>query len=325
MFHAYSFPSQALACYAEAERLDPSNPNWPYLRAVVLTNGLEPAEAIPPLQRAVTRNNDSPLPRLRLGEVLSDQGRFQEAEEQFRAVLAVAPDEPRAQLRLAQIEASRQDWRSCLRHLEAASAAPPARKSTCALRLRACEMLEDSDAAQRQQQLLATLPEDPPWPDTILAELVSFEYGLSARLKRAVQLMSEGRAQQAVSLLEDTVQRYPNSASAWDRLGRFLGSLRKFPAAEHSLRRSLELSPTAGEVWFALGLILLEQRKFDEAYTALRSAARLKPTDAETRCKMGLCLAGKGDKEGAAEAYREALRYQPGLREAQEELAKLRP
>src|SRR5439155_409376 len=72
------------ACLAEAERLDPRQPRWPYLQAILVVT-TDPDAAIPKLQRAVALCDCDPAaPRLELGEVLLDQGRFPEAAEQFQ-------------------------------------------------------------------------------------------------------------------------------------------------------------------------------------------------------------------------------------------------
>lgn len=319
--HACGFYPQALACYAEAERLEPTSATWPYLHAVILLAGPAPAEAIPLLQTAVERDRGATLPRLRLGEVLLEEGRVEEATEQLRAVLARDPGEPRAHFRLAQVAASRQEWQDCLRHVNA-TAALSARKQACALRLRAYEALGDGMAAQTEQRALAELPDDPPWPDAITDELIWFELGLRSRGTLSMQLCRDGKLQEARLLLEDTVRKYPDSAMAWDRLGRVRAALQQFPEAEQAWRRSLELAPDTGETWLYLGLMRLECGKLDEALAALRTAARLRPFDASTRCKIGACLAAKGDLDGAAAAYREALRLQPDLAEAREALAR---
>jgi cytochrome c-type biogenesis protein CcmH/NrfG len=330
-FHAYRFHRQALTCYAQAEQLDPRSADWPYLSAVIHLAGPEPAEAIPLLQRAAeraARDHDHPLPRIRLGEVLLEQGRFEEAAEQFQLVLATWPEEPRAHLRLAQIRAERQQWQECLRHLEKAASSPaprvsPARKHICALRLRAFEGLGDRVAAQTQRRLLAELPEDPPWPDEMVAQLVRAEAGVKARVQNAQEIMRSGQLDEAARLLQETVEKYPDSAQAWDKLGRVLAVLGSFAEAERALNRSLELAPQTGDVWSFLGQMRLEQKKFDEALSAFRKAAELKPADPQMHCLIGTCLAGKGDREGAARAYREALRFQPDHPEALAQLAKL--
>jgi cytochrome c-type biogenesis protein CcmH/NrfG len=321
--HATRFSTQALACYAEAERLDPRNGDWPYLRALILRTTSAPADAIPFLQRAIECDRNAPLPRLRLGEILLEQGQGVEASVQFRAVLALDGAEPRARLRLAQMEAARGDWSACLRHLEASADSPSARKQVCALRLRAYEALGDNNAAGAQQRLLATLPDDPPWPDAVADRALSFPFGLKVRLQLAMAYLHDLAVGESVALLEDTVRKYPDSAAAWDKLGQVRGTLGQFPQAEQALRRSLDLDPNGGDVWYFLGLMRLQQSKFDEALEAFHAAARLKPTDALVHCKIGECLLGKGERAAAAAAYHEALRYQPGLAEAQAALARL--
>ncbi len=321
--HAYRFPVQALACYAEAQRLDPGNPAWPYLRAVILLDSPEPADALGPLETAASLGGDSPLPRLRLGEFYLEQGRQGEAQAQLETVLSSHPDEPRAHLRLAQLAAARQAWRDCLRHLYASAAAAEAHKQVCALKARAFAALGQSSAAEEQQRLLAGLPDDPSWPDALVGRYVLTQAGVKGRVRAAVEMLREGKTQEAVRLLEDTVAKYPDSDVAWERLGRALSLLRRYREAEKALGRSLELAPDTGDTWFFLGLMRQEQGLLDEALKAFRKAAQRKPADAPTRCKIAACLAGKGDRVGAARAYREALRYQPDLREALDGLARL--
>lgn len=322
--HAHNYLPEALVCYAEAERLDPASADWPFLRAEILAAGPEPAEAIPSLRSAIARDGGNPLPRLRLGEILLDQGDADEAAEQFRAVLDFDPGEPRAHLRLAQLAASRQDWRECLRHLETAAAAPSARKQACALRWRAYDALGDGAAVQTQQRLLAELPEDPPWPNARVDRELSLSLGLPARINLAGKLRDEQRDPEALTLLEDTVRKYPDSGIAWDHLGRLRGALRRFPESEQALQRSVELVPQSGDAWYFLGLSRLAQDKLDDALVALRRAAELRPANAQIHCKIAACLASKGDRAGAEHAYQEALRYQPDCAEARDELAKLR-
>jgi tetratricopeptide (TPR) repeat protein len=321
--HACEFHRQALSCYAEAERLEPGDSRWPYLCGLIILEGAQPAEAIPPFRRAAERGGGGQMPRLRLGESLLQQGFLEEAEEQFRAVLTNAGVASRAHLRLAQVAAARGEWLECLSQLEMVGDEPAARKEVCGLRFRACLATGDRAGAQSQQRLLAGLPEAPPWPDPLGDDLLAFPFGLGYRLGLAKKLLGQGQAPEALFLLQETVEKYPDSSLAWDTLGRMAGPMGRFQQAEQALQRSLELTPNTGDVWFNLGMLRLHQRKYEEALTAFRTAARLKPTDAQIHCKMGACLAGKGDRSGAAAAYREALRYQPDLAEALEELARL--
>ncbi len=317
---AYKYFPQALVCYAEAERLDPGNGDWPYLRAVILENGPEPTEAIVHWRRSAELHRDNPLPRIRLGEALLEAGRPEEAKAQLEAALAIRPGNPRAHLRLAQVAADAGQWHECLRHLESNEGASPVSKHACSLRVRALEGLGDLEAARRLKEQLASLPPDPPWPDAIVAQLAVPTFGLRTRVLNAVQLARENNLDEALSLMQETVQKYPQSDLAWDRLGRVLVAMKRPGEAEYALRRSLEITPQSGDVWYFLGLVLQGQGKFDEALAALRQAMKEKSTDADVHYHVGVCLANKGDRAGAEAAYRRALRYQPGHAQARERL-----
>jgi tetratricopeptide (TPR) repeat protein len=323
VLHVHNFHAEALACYAEAERYSPHNSDWPYLRAAILLVGREPADAIPGLRRAVELGGNDPLPRLRLSEVLLDQGRFDEAAEELRRVLDADQQWPRVHVRLAQLAVARQDWSECLRHLDAVGDIAYARKQACSLRLIAEQRLGNAPAAQREQELLSQLPDDPPWPDPILDKLSGFQVGLMGRLGRAKELFRQGDADGTLSLLTQTVCDYPESDFAWALLGRALARAGDLPAAEETLWKSVELAPEKADVWTSLGFVRLSRQNPTGALDCYRVVIRLKPTDADVHCKVGQCLEATGDRSGALEAYRQALRYQPEFREARERLVKL--
>ena len=51
VLHAHVFADEAQACYAEAARLDPADPRWPYLEANIQLSRV-PDAAVPGLRRA---------------------------------------------------------------------------------------------------------------------------------------------------------------------------------------------------------------------------------------------------------------------------------
>ncbi len=93
ILYQHRFAAEARACFAQAERLNPHEPRWPYLTAQIDRVDDAPA-AIAALERAITADPDSALVRLQLAERLLEEGRLDDAEQHFRAV----PDCPRRQL-----------------------------------------------------------------------------------------------------------------------------------------------------------------------------------------------------------------------------------
>ena len=112
VLRAHDFAAESVQALREAERLDPTDPRWPYLQGLTLLLA-QPNEGIACLKRAAERSpSNRPEPRLRLAEVLLEQGNIDEAE-----AIAGPVDElnPRAALLRARIAASRGDWNGALR------------------------------------------------------------------------------------------------------------------------------------------------------------------------------------------------------------------
>src|SRR5262249_26401188 len=81
----------ALDCFAQAERLDPNNPRWPYFCAGILkVDKGKPEEAVRKLERAVALADAGGVPpsapRLLLAETLLSLGRADDAEVHFKHV-----------------------------------------------------------------------------------------------------------------------------------------------------------------------------------------------------------------------------------------------
>src|SRR5947209_1891319 len=91
VFLANELEEEGRVCFAEAERLDPRDPRWPYYQAGVLLNRGEREAAVAYLQRALERfpadGEAVPAAHLRLAETLLALGRADEAEAHVLAAL----------------------------------------------------------------------------------------------------------------------------------------------------------------------------------------------------------------------------------------------
>src|SRR5262249_61451661 len=76
---AHGFYPESVACFAQAQQLDPGEVRWPYFQGVALAL-TDPDAALPHLRRAVELAGPAAdAPRLRLAEVLLGQGQAGEA------------------------------------------------------------------------------------------------------------------------------------------------------------------------------------------------------------------------------------------------------
>jgi tetratricopeptide (TPR) repeat protein len=320
---AHGFYPEAVPCFDHAQRLDPDEVSWPYFQGVALALA-DPDGAIGQFRRAVELSQPGQAgPRLRLAELLLNQGQPREAEELFRQVLAHDPDNPHAQLGLARLAYRRHDWADCADRLGRAAASPWTQKAARTLLAQVHFARGDSSAARRERRRADDLPPDPEPPDPLLEQWDQLRVGRQAQLTRASRLLKQRRAAEAVALLWQTARDYPESASAWLGLGRALAQQGDYPSAEKALRRAVRLDPGRVEVQFYLGVALSEQGRFAEATPFFRRATELRPDYAMAHYNLGQCLKAQGDRAGALASLRAAVRYKPHFARAHADLGEL--
>jgi tetratricopeptide (TPR) repeat protein len=319
---AHEFPAEANFCLAQAERFDSRQPRWPYYQGIALYQE-KPDAAIPKLQRAVELfGRDSDAPRLLLAEVFYGQGRVAEAESQFRHVLENHPGNARAHLGLGRLAYRRGDWDAAIAELNQAASDPRTRKASLALLAEVHQRQGDRSATDQVLRQLASVPEDQPWPDPVVQELMHLQVGQKSYLDRANRMLDQDRVAEAIPLLQQAVHEYPNGDWAWLLLGKALLKQNELPRAVEALRTAVRLAPSSVEAQFHLGLASFAQKDGRTAAACFLKATELKP-DAQAYYLLGHCLAQDGNRSGAIEAFRKALRYRPNYPQAQLDLGTL--
>lgn len=319
----YNYRKDALGCFAQAERLDPRQPRWPYHQGyLLLWDNAE--EALPHLRRAVELSgDDSGAMRLRLSETLMAQGHLDEAEESFRRLLQREPIHPRGHLGLGRLAMQRQQWKEALPHLQQAAADHRTARAVTLALAELHEQLDDESAAVQARARLEKLPDDPPWPDPYLDEIQRFNTGKRSRIKQADQLFKQGRAAEAIALYSQVVQDYPSSDEAWSSLGQALYRAGDFTRAERALQKTVALTPGFAEAHNYLGLARMAQGNLEGAASSFRRSIDLKPDFALAYTNLGRCLIQQKDIPAAIDAFRAAVRYMPNYAAAHVGLAEL--
>jgi tetratricopeptide (TPR) repeat protein len=319
----FYFRDEAIACFAQAERLDPGEPRWPYYQAVLLLLDNN-EEAIARLRRALELCGDEPdIVRLRLSEALLTAGRLDEAEEGFRRLLARDARNPRALLGLGRAALQRQQLSEALTYLERAAADPRTARSAAIALAEVQQRRGDEKAAAALRQRLERLPPDPRWPDPYVAEAQRLHVGKRVRIMQANQLFKQGRANEALELYDQLVSDYPDSEETWFALGQALYRLRNYPSATRALQKTVELSPGFAEGHNYLGLAYMGQGELAQAAAAFHKAIDLKPDFALAYANLGNCRLQQNDSKAALEAFRTAVRCMPNYSSARTELALL--
>jgi tetratricopeptide (TPR) repeat protein len=311
------------ACFAQAERLNPREPRWPYFQGNSLLES-DPEKAIEKLARTTELCADQPdLPRLKLAETLLARGRVDEAAAHFHRCLEAHPGNSRATLGLGRLAYLRGDLRDAQERLSAAAADSRTHKAASALLAEVQHRAGDAEKADRLLAETSQQPDDPAWADPFMAEVGRMEVGRKRSLTIATALMRAHRLKDAITLLSGTLQQYPGS----DRLLLLLGLAHNmdedWKAGEKVLREAVSVAPLAPRIHYNLGMSLAAQKRYAEAAECFETAARLMPNDAMTYFQLARCRIEIADAASAERALRAALDARPAFPDAHRQLGEL--
>ena len=112
-------------CYGAAASLDPEVPRWPYLQGDLYSHGPGgPEAALPYFRLAASRTPPNSVAQVRLADVLLELGRLDEADAEYRKVLAASKNDALGQLGLAKLAVARKQYKESLEYLEAIADIP---------------------------------------------------------------------------------------------------------------------------------------------------------------------------------------------------------
>jgi tetratricopeptide (TPR) repeat protein len=308
---AHEVRAEARECFAQAARLAPREPRWPYFLGLAqLTDN--PMAAATNLHRAVQLFPESEFaPRLRLADTLLSLGRLEEAEAHYRYIWEREPKVAPAGLGLGKVANACDRVSEAAGFLAGVKQHPSTRKAAHRLLLNVNQRLGRTNQMEQLGRTMAELPNDQPWPDPFLAEIEQLKTGETARIDLGDEWIKAGRVADAARLLEQTVQMYPNSDRAMFFLGRARLRLGDAAAAEAILLRALEVAPASIEAQMQLGVSRLSQRRIQEAQSCFRAVIRNKPNLGEAWFNLALTLGDETNRAECVSAFREAIRLKP--------------
>ena len=321
-------------CFAQAERLNPNEPRWPYYRGLTRMTR-SPDEALPFLRRAVElcdkfdAGNDAP--RLTLAETLRKAGADAEAEVHLNRVLSLDPDNPRAHFDLGVLARDRKDDESAVKHFLASAKSPYARQKSCQV-LAAIRhgQRKETEAAEYDRRAAAP-PEDRLWDDRYVGDYERLEVGRRGRFMEADRLEAAGRLPDALPILLD-LAKDASDARAQIAVGITLMKLGRLEEAERYLRAAVGKESEQAEANNFLAVALYSEGeqlersggdakpKYEEALACAEKALELKPDHVTASQYRGLAL-NKLRRPGAIESLRQAVLLRPELVELHLSLA----
>jgi tetratricopeptide (TPR) repeat protein len=125
------------------------------------------------------------------------------------------------------------------------------------------------------------------------------------------QLVNDGRNIQALVLVQNRLQQFPEDLEAHGWRGRLLAWRGSFQDAEAEYRAVLRRAPRDTDVLTSLSDVLLWQKKYDEALQALDRAKEIEPTNLEVTTRRARVLFLLDRASESREQYRSVLLSDP--------------
>jgi tetratricopeptide (TPR) repeat protein len=137
-------------------------------------------------------------------------------------------------------------------------------------------------------------------------------------------LIGEGKADEALKLVQQALRDRPDSAEAHFTAARALLALRRIDEAEAELHRAVEREPNLPDAYLLLGGLSLEvHHDAAGAEDNFRKALEYRANDATAHYHVARCRLLQNDKDGATKEFAEAVRYRPGYAAAHLALGEL--
>jgi tetratricopeptide (TPR) repeat protein len=252
---------------------------------------------------AVTRNNH--VAHMVLGTAFRDAGRLDEAIEEYRAGVAIAPGYADLQVALGRGLLSRGD------------AAGASEALQHALRLR-----QDSWSVHYALgQALAALGNQQAAVDSYKTALRLNPYDADIHNDLGLAFGSMGLNDDAIAEYRTALRLDPSRASAYNNIGMALEAKGDKGGAIEGYQAALRIEPRNTFALTNLGAALSDQGQWDEGARYLQEAIRAGSNAPESYYLLGIARLGQGRRQEAADAFRRALAIRPGWPIAEEKLA----
>jgi tetratricopeptide (TPR) repeat protein len=251
------------------------------------------ADAAELFERAVEVDRSSVALKTGLALMMFQSGELAKAKDATRAVLAEAPDDPRAQNLLGRIEMEEGNYAAAAEHLRAAYDKSPDFDTAYSLAL----------ACLKQQKLEQAFP--------IFDEMLG-TLGSTAELHVVIgwAYRETGYYEQAVSEFKKALAldgRHPRAHSYVGLVYLRQGGSTKFSEARQEFEAELKINPEDYSSHYYLGIIELNLHNLKAAEAELSKASRIMPESADPYCFLGQAYLEDGQAELAAAALRKSI------------------
>ena len=120
-------------------------------------------------------------------------------------------------------------------------------------------------------------------------------------------LEAQNKLDEAIAAYRKAIQLNPKEADTYYSLGNALKAQNKLDEAIAAYRKVIQLNPKEADTYYSLGIALYAQNKLDEAIATYRKAIQLNPKDAYAYNRLGLFFQEQGKLKEATEQFKKSI------------------
>jgi len=310
VFEANNLWSEAHDCFSRAAELDPQEALWRFHLALAAQETGDTA-SLELFRDVVAARPELAAARQRLGHELLRRGDLTGAREQFAALVELEPNLPQGYAGVAETLLRERDFAGAAELLERAIRIDAGYGVSHYLLGLAYRGLGRSADAERELALgvgdtVRYLP------DPLSEEVRRYAVNLSARLNEAGRLLSQNRAADAASLLEQALDSSPGSLEAMNNLAIAYMRQGRLEPARALLLRAREADADKISTYLNLVSCALRMRRAAEALQWADAAVERAPELGRVHASRSGVLAAMGRTEEALVAAERAAGLDPG-------------
>ncbi len=276
-----------------------------------------PTAALRSIQSFTASHPEASMARQYLASLYLRVGGVEQAYRIYQNLARQNPQDPEIALSLGLIDMDRQDWAGARQALHEALRLAPHSPAPVYYLGRLYEAQGQwAEALQWYQRITS----GPLFPEVELRS-ARIDYLLGHREKAMTQLqdlaarypkqaqiplleaelrLDEGKAQEALSVLHEALQRLPDQPELWYEQGVIEEGLKDYPAMEKAMREVIRLAPNDAQAYNFIGFSLVERHtRLGEAETLLNKAIALAPESPEILDSLGWLYHVQGLNEKA--------------------------
>ena len=268
---------------------------------------------------------------LQQGVTAHQEGKLQDAERLYRAILQSQPAHPDANHNLGLIAVSVNKTDAALPLFKTALEANPKIEQFWLSYIDALIKEKQFDNAKKVIQQGKQKGVDKEKLNTLDAKIGSINKPKTidstspsqAQINTLLEHYQNGRLGAAEKLAISLTERYPTHSLPWKGLGVVLKHTGRITDSLTAMQKSVQLAPQDAEAHSNLGVTLQELGRLDEAEASCRQAIALKPDFSEAHNNLGVTLQELGRLDEAEASCRQAIALKPDFAEAHLSLCEL--